>query len=1812
MSRYCNIEGLSGLEIAVIGVSCRFPGANSPEAYWQNLRDGVCSVSTFTDEELAASRIPLAVSSDKSYVRRNAILDRVDLFDASYFDCSPREAEEMDPQHRIFLECAAEALQSAGYDCASGPLPVGVYAGANINTYLFNLLPALNLIESTENVQALAGNDKDYLATRVSYKLNLRGPSITVQTACSTSLVAIHMASRGLIAGECDLALAGGVSIRVPQKAGYIYQQGGVHSPDGYCRPFDALAQGTTFGSGCGVVVLKRLDQALADNDQIHAIIKGSAVNNDGSAKAGFTAPSVDGQAAVVAAAHQFADVAAETITYIEAHATGTPIGDPIEVQALTEAFRKCTGKTGFCALGSVKSNFGHLVTAAGIAGFIKTVLAIRHRQIPATLHYRQPNPHINFEASPFYVNAVLRDWPCANGPRRAGVSSFGVGGTNAHVVVEEPPPAAPHRTNNRRYHLIPVSARTEAALESMGNRLADALATLPEEAVADAAFTLQCGRREHQHRRAAVCSTLAEAREALQSRSTSGVITGSTDGSKCEVAFLFPGQSTQYRNMARHLFDTEPVFRSNMQRCFEILRQIHACNLQPMIYPASGTRAGNETDMLHSIEFTQPALFAVEYSLAQLLMNWGVLPGAMLGHCLGEYVAATLADVLSLEDALGLVVFRGRLIEKLPQGTMLAVSRPESSVLPLLGPGVALAAVNGPSSCILSGDSASIAVVEEHLNQSGTPCRRLRTSHAFHSPLLNPVLDRFLRLVLSVRLSAPKIPYISNVTGTWISATHATDPSYWVRQLRDTVQFSKGIETLIREPGRLLVEVGPGDALKSLVDQHGGGARAIHTVPADPDPRDPDLVLRRAIAHLWTNGVPIAWPKFSSSEKAGRIPLPTYPFERERYWVEPVADGGRPVLNRGHGPMLARPSWKRTAVPPQQQPKRRTWVVFGGSQLSAAVVGHLQEIVDVVEVHPAERFEHVSINRYSIDPRRRDHYRLLISALAASGRTPVSILHCWNLTSDYPDPASPAVREELLYRGFYSILFVLQILAEHKWRDDVDLIVVGNHLADVEGHAPPCPEKSAVLGVCAAVRREIPFGDCRVIDVALQASPAAVPRVAAQIAAELMSLCDDDLVAFRGLNRWVRIFDHVDDEMPAGGRSILRERGVYLITGGLGGIGLRLAQHLAASRKASLVLTSRSEFPAKSLWQDWIDRTSEDNPTGARIRALQAIEALGGSVLVLQADVTDCKQMETVVVATRREFGTINGVFHAAGTARGNLIQWKTKEECASVLAPKIDGTRILHNLFTDEDLDFMMLFSSSLAIAGAVGQVDYCAANAYLDAFAQYANARDPWPTIAVNWDGWRGLGLNRGLATASDTNKDVPKSKAIAICFVVDISRHWWFADHRVGGIPTLPGTALIELARAAYTQATGRTRMVMEDVYFISPVTAHTTARVHAILEENATTYEFRIESEVAPPEGRRLSARGRILENSAAPPRASIEALIARCGPEFDIPPAELVFDGSQTVQWGARWRNIVRIYGNGIEAVATLQLADAYLSDLDSCPFHPALMDVAGAYLALMSGLRDYLPVSYGRIAIYAPLTGKIHAHARQHPFSSPDRLSFDVTILDDGGNVLIEVTDFAMIRESAIGGSARTPHPVSESSLDEYDPQAALEALDRILASRPVSQVVVTAKEIGARIASIRSRRPCRGLDGSNPPARHSRPRTGNNDVEPRSSLEKTIVEIWQEALGIERVSLEDNFFELGGHSLLAMEIVDRLRRAHQIEIPLAKLMELQTVAAMARHVERVRDEVEQQRKVEILRRLAEMSDAEAASELQKRASSQ
>jgi acyl transferase domain-containing protein/SAM-dependent methyltransferase len=1320
--------------IAIIGMRGRFPGADNLDQYWANLAGGVESIATLSVEDVLFSGVPDEVARLPGYVRAAPVLDSVDEFDAEFFGFSARDASLTDPQHRLFLETSWEALEDAGYDPSTYGGAIGVFGGCEQSTYLYLLYTNRDRLGYLDGMQLMVTNDKDHLCTQVSYRLNLRGPSVVVQTTCSTSLVAVSLACESLQAGRCDLALAGGVTVRVPQRGGYLYLPGSILSPDGHCRPFDADAQGTIVGSGVGIVVLKRLAAALDDGDNVRAVILGVGINNDGSDKAGYTAPSFRGQAGAVRTAQATAGISSESIGYIEAHGTGTILGDPIELSALIDVFREQTDRTGFCAIGSVKSNFGHLSCAAGVAGLIKTVLMLERGAIPPTVHYRAPNPAIDFAASPFYVTTHLHSWERNGSPRRAGVSAFGIGGTNAHLIVEEAPPNRPRRAR-RSPQLITLSARSVESLDRVTERLAAHLEAHPELALADVAFTLHVGRRAFPYRRALVTRSNDRA-DTIAGCRDPGRLVGGVATAPRPVVFMFPGQGSQYPGMAAGLYATEPVVRRAVDRCARLLEPHLGTDLRRLLFP-KGQERDRAADELMNTQWAQPALFTVEYALGLLWRSWGIEPAAMIGHSVGEYVAATFAGVMSLADALPLIARRGQLIASMPRGSMLAVMAEPDSLDCFVDGEVSLAAVNAPGYSVLSGPDAAIDRAEALLAAESVAVRRLHTSHAFHSSMMEPILQQFENHVRCVRLSKPALPVVSTCSGQFADGMLA-EPHYWSDQLRSAVRFADalravGAENSPVEKHPIFLEVGPGRALSTFagltVKNGGPDPLCMASLPGPGDERPDTDTLFNSLARLWTSGVAVDWDAFHVRERRRRVALPTYPFERRSYWIGPLPNAVS-LEARDTSSWFYRPSWQETpqiGLAAAELSGRRIIVFDDEAGLARAIA----ECLEAAEGRPiivrrGTRFEHPDDSLYVIDPAQPEHFARLAAEVCADEPRLAGVIDCWS--------SAPSDRTNIDVAGVETCLAPMRLanaLSRQPIVRPLPMLLVARGTAKIDPSDQLDPMRAMGIGVAKVLPQEHPGLRLAHLDVD------ADERTVEQILAELAHGAPEPVVALRGGRRLIEAYEPVVVD-SIGAPLGWPDRPVVFITGGLGHIGLSLAEQMIARLRARLVLLGRGALPPPELWAEKADDPETPADLRPTLRRLAKMRGDRDEIIVVNADLNHGDQVRAAVDRALARFGHIDVVVHGAGRVDAAAFA-PAAETGASVLeaqfSPKLRGLFSLMEAMRGHEPRQWILHSSISSVLGGLGLAAYAGVNAVLDAMAVAGGAG--W--LSIGWDAW-----------------------------------------------------------------------------------------------------------------------------------------------------------------------------------------------------------------------------------------------------------------------------------------------------------------------------------------------------------------------------------------------------------------------------------------------------------------------------------------
>ncbi len=1795
-----DVERLPG--VAVVGLACRPPGARDYREFWDNLVAGVESVEHHSVEDMiAAGEVP-DYAGDPDYVRATGVTPEIDALDAGLFRITPREAEIRDPQHRLFLECTYSALNDAGYDPARLRGPVGVFAGGAPNVYEEHYVRKNpGVVNSVGDINISVSNDSDYVATFTSFKLGFTGPSVSIATACSTALVAIHMACQSLRSGECAVAVAGGVQMQLDPHRGYWFEEGSILSRGGHVRPFDAGADGTIFTSGGGAVVLKRLDDAVRDGDHVYAVVRGSWVNNDGSARAGFTAPGVDGQAELIAMALDAAGVSAESIGFVEAHGTGTAVGDPIEVKALTQAFRAQTAKAGYCAIGSVKGNVGHLGPAAGVAGFINAVLALDRQLIPPSINFEQPNPAIPLAETPFALHTVARPWPRSDRERRAGVSSFGIGGTNAHVIVEEAPSLNGSDPASRPYHLFPVSARSDTAVSAACEQLAAHLEDHPELDPADVATTLQTGRGVFDHRHFVVAPDVAAAATTLRENAPRA-LRGRSKATSARVAFLFPGQGAQYPGMGADLYEREPVYRDAIDRCAELLRDDLGRDVRALLHATDDPDA---EEALRQTEVAQPAIFAVEWALAELWSSLAIEPVAMLGHSIGELVAATRAGVFSLEDGLRTVAARGRLMQECLPGAMLALPLGREEVAALTNGSVAIAASNSPQSCVVSGPADAIEAVREQLGATGVEGRLLVTSHAFHSALVEPAMGPFAQVVGQVERRPPAIPYLSNLTGDWVTAEQACDPQYWAAHLRSEVRFSAALSTLVADRDTLLLEVGPGQVLTTFARQHVADADGNPCVQSMRHPHqkvDDQAFLLAALGGVWAGGVNVDWGALRNGERRRRVPLPGYPYERQRHWVDPAPDAGRapePAADTSARTPLEAPFsvpvWTERPARARPRPAGEVWLflIEEDDALGAALVSEAEAAGVSAVVATAGHVYNEELDSFSFDPDAPDDYPLLLDALADTGRWPDRIVHALCPPAGASDGRADTDRIQAeVDRGFMSLLFLLQAFARRGNDDGTRLIVVTNGMQRVLGTETVSPGQASVLGPVMTVGKEIPHVDARSVDVDLEGSPDAdIARVARAVVAEAGLDDADQQVALRAGRRWVLGHAEVAQELDA--PSALRSGGVYLITGGLGGLGLEIAHDFAREAGARLVLVGRRRLPPRDEWASAIAAGDTHAPT---LERLLAIEADGGEVMVCSADVTDADALRLLVAEVRAKYGTLHGVVHAAGLPGGGMIAVRKAEDAQAVFESKTVGTLALMEA-CGEDLDFFAGFSSILSVAAEFGQVDYSAANAVLDRMLT-RRADSPGYFVAINWPGWTRVGMlgeaaqTIGAGTGT-TFLSHPLLRTLTridddhiVCTLrFEPGRQWMIDEHRFDEDPVAPATLCLELIRAAYAAATEVETVEIADAFFTGALILSEPTDCEIELQRDEDDW-WRVSFVEKRSDADQVRAVARV-RGVDLPDPSPIDLAPVRARVTIPAEPQRI------EMFYGAHWQSVQSALRDETASTILVDLELPAGLDADAGDFwlHPALLDRATAMATPgVDQTQGYLPFGYRRLVVHRPIPARCVA-VRRHRFdpSSVEWTDCDVTVVDEEGNVCVEIEGYSLRistgeDDPGPGDDAAAASSGVQTAVERYfneeaiDPEEGVVLFRRILAARHGPQVIVCPEGVKQRFAWAESA----GFEvlledwATTGPAPVSGERPlATPLVAPETELEALLASLWSEALGIDELGVEDDFFDLGGSSLVAVQLLSRIRDRLNLEVPIATVFETATVRQLAARIE-------------------------------------
>ncbi|CAG9001156.1 MAG: hypothetical protein CENE_03173 [Candidatus Celerinatantimonas neptuna] len=1345
-------QQLSGYELAIVGMAGVFPGAKNIEQFWQNLSQGKESIRTLSDDELTAAGVSIESRQQSDFQPRVAALDDAFGFDAGFFGYSPREAEVLDPQQRLFLETCWHALEHAGYVPEKFSGSIGVYASSGSNSYLIDCLRHRQSVFSQVTMDELNhGNNSDFVSTRVAYKLGLNGPAMTIGAACASSLVALHHACQGLLLGECDMALAGGVHIGVPDKVGYHSSESGILSRDGSCRPFDARASGTVGGDGSGVVALRRLQDAIDARDSIIAVIKGSAISNDGSRKLGFTAPSVPGQVESIKRALVASDVEAQSIGYVEAHGTGTELGDPIEIEALKTAYQSDESKWR-CAVASVKANVGHLDAAAGVAGIIKAAMVLQNQYIPPAVNFETLNPKIELDHSPFFIPKQGEKWESEH-IRRAGVSAFGVGGTNAHVILEESCfnwPCEPAHLPQ----LWCVSAQSQSALQANIAQLHQWLKAHPQANLANVAFTLMQGRRDMVFRHSFLAKDIDQMLREL-SLPQSAI----RSEKSLSMVFMFSGQGSQYRGMMAPLYQHAPRFTQVVDECAGQLQSILDLDIRTLMFDAFD--GGRQDDALYQTQFTQPALFVVEYALSQQLMDWGIQPNALIGHSIGEYVAACLAGVFSLSDALQLVCMRGSLMGRMPAGQMVAVYLGVDEVQPYLVPHTSVAANNAPGFCVVSGTDEAMPLLIERLQKDDIEVKPLQTSHAFHSEMMDGCLDEYRRCFDQVVLHPPKLPFISCVSGDWITDDQAISPDYWVQQLRHPVAFCEGIQVLLARSNSILLEVGPGKVLTGLTSLQLGDQKAHHRViHTQPEPRQylqAYNLLLGALGKIWESGVIPDWQRFMGGARA-RVALPGYPFEHQHYELKGQSLRQPDSLSTS-GERLDLDQWAHQPCWQQKPAICADLAAIPGQSVllfmdnfgvcESLVQELLQAGCRVQKVYKGRQFI-CGHDKFTLNPASDSDLSQLVDELNSQGFETDVLVYAESLSTAAKLRLSQATEH-------YETLLELARQFGRQLRP-LNMICLTNHQQAVLPTELCDPARSLMIGPCRVISKEFEQIHCRCIDIDLpvrsRLTQAKLPRLAKSKLTDFSNvlfheLFVDDvpvLVAYRQGIRYQQGLEVVKLNAVEHSDLPLRSQGCYLITGGFGGIGMTFAKWLAKYNRAHLILLGRTELPASEHWQQWLANHSQNNRKSQMIRQVQALEQLGAKVHAVAVDISNDRLVHKELKQAEAQFGVVHGVFHCAGVADGGLILQRQRDDSSTVFRAKVFGTQTVEHYFRRHHLDFFVQCSSLAASIGPMRQVAYCSANAYQEAWSIAQTKQNHHQTryLSIGWDSWNEVGM------------------------------------------------------------------------------------------------------------------------------------------------------------------------------------------------------------------------------------------------------------------------------------------------------------------------------------------------------------------------------------------------------------------------------------------------------------------------------------
>jgi len=1795
-------------DIAIIGMDCRIPGAGNTKEFWNNLVNGVESITEFTKEELLESGESLKDINNPKYVPRRCIVNGIDKFDASFFGFTPREAEILDPQHRVFLETCWHTLEDGGYAKQDKETKVAVFGGSGTAWYLNDVYSNPKIRKVADSTSIVTGSDKDYLTTRVSYKLNLTGPSLDVQSACSTSMSAIILGIQTLQNYQADMVLAGGVSVQYPEKRGYLFAPGSLESKDGHCRPFDKDASGTAFSRGCGVILLKRLEDAIEDKDNIYAVIKSGALNNDGNKKAGFTAPSIEGQKEVIIEAIEMAEVDVEQIAMVEAHGTATPIGDPIEVSSLTEAFHEYTSRKTFCALGSVKSNIGHSDAASGVLSVIKTALSIKNGIIPESINFNEPNPKIDFEKTPFFVNIKKRKWPNEN-KRIALVNSFGVGGTNACLILNN---AFENDRiidkNTHEYYFLPISGKSQKVVDNHKEIFENFISNNPNVNISDLSFTALQGRKHFNYRAFITYKNTDDLLQKIKDNKWKSNILKREDR---KLVFMFPGQGNQYVGMGKDLYEQYDVFRNGVDECARAINDNLGIDILETIFADNDNQKAK--NLINQTYITQPALFTISYATAKLLMSWGYNAEVLMGHSVGEYVAATLAGVFSLSDALKAVSIRGKLIQELPGGAMTAVLMSEEEVLPLLGKQCSIGALNNPGLSVISGPYDEIDLLEKKLSELKIFNKRIPTSHAFHSPMMDAMLNEFRKTIESIELHIPKTSVLSTVTGVFLTDNEATSVDYWVQHVRRSVRFSDAVQTMMQSTASVFLEVGPGQSLESAVKRH-FKQEVEHSVCGTMHQNNGEINenvhIIGALGMLWSFGIDADYELLFKEDKVGRIPMPLYAFDRKRYIVERYSSKER-IEEKDEIKNLDLSQWgyiqslKKTldskiilkqynnslTQEKAENIDNEQYLIFGDD---TRITNTLRKFANnkAIKVVRSEYFSKINTYEYTINPSNKEDYKRLFSNLKSDGIIANRIIHLWNISEGKTNDED---YDEL--NAFYSPLYLEQALTEFSDTSKINLLFVCDGLLNVGNEEIISPMKALLVGPVRTIRKESKHIFARLVDI--DSSEKANNNISKMLFDEVSIFNDDLVIALRKNGRWIEIFEKTQLPEFYKFTNTFKKDGIYLITGGTGGMGLEFAKYATQSENSKIILTYQSSMPDRQRWSEYI-KYNDGDLMSEKLKTIIELENSGATISLVQLDIANELQVADLAKFIEKKWGQLNGIIHAAGKAGGGIIALKTPEMANEVIHPKTKGALLLNKYMSRFNVDFNIYFSSITAVVPEPSRIDYMGANSFLDYYAKYQNQKGKGVNISINWGPWSKVGMAARWKEIKEANnrklyenenykkqglhKEEINNSAEIYAIGIDITNDWVFKEHLVGGQETLVGTFIIDcfnkLAEIKFPNQTHN----ISDLYFTRPVFVKKQFsplfRLSVITEQKGYRIQFLFLESSEDNAHWEVAATCFITASADSnAPIDNINDLLRGFIKDNDraLMFKEVKKDGEELLKYSDRWMNITERYQKNNVFIIHQQLNHDFQHDFHHFALHPAILD--SLFANIFSGRSSdlYLPFSYKELSIYSGFTNNMYARVELLDVieNSPDTISFNAMVFDENGKAILKVDNYTFMNMAKKQLSTNNNESEDFQSDDEENilPQEGIDIFERVMNYGIEGNIILSPYNIlnDIETAFIDKEKELEDVEEA---STYERPDLSSEYVAPSNEIEESIAKIWGQILGIGKIGINDHFNELGGNSLLIVQALSNISQAFEMEIPISAFKDTETVKSLAEYI--------------------------------------